>query len=696
MSEPGARLQSGLELVCTLQRRGRFLIGSPAFAQRDAEHRRRSAHAQLSIGPARALRSLELAEGDLALVRIERAGRASIVERIGRPEHPAAAIRALALEAGLGRGFDAAAEQEAAQMRRHASRSVDGSERVDLRGLPTFTIDPRDARDFDDAISAQELDGGAALVWVHIADVAAYVRPGGAIDRCAQERACSVYLPGAVEPMLPEALSADLCSLKPGAERPAISVELELRDGVVVRSAFRRSLIRSDARLEYEQVDRILAGAERPDGAWGASLQVAHRVACKLAEQRRDAGALVLESFEPEVRMNRSGAVAVAMRRSGGSIGGAQAGVDARGLIEQLMIAANEAVAERLARGRMPALYRVHEHPEPRRVELLADQLASLQLPTPPLPEVMAPAQAAQALAAIAQLTAGHLRAAAGRANAGPETAGRRSLGALQLALGSLILRSLRQAFYSPRNIGHAALRSEAYCHFTSPIRRYPDLLCHRALLASLGGRELPRAAELGDLGAWCSERERVAMAIEREADAVARCFALEQLLAGGERERQLAGTVVSVIGAGAFIAFGAAQGVEEGADADEDAPPFEGLLAARHLRAAWPAGGGGPTPEAPARNRRALAGRDYFQCNEEGTILHAEGSGRSLAIGDPVAVRVGRIETLRGRVELLPAHRPAASGRGAAPARAPAVGGHRAGGKRAAPRRKARARGHR
>jgi len=698
VSEAGRPLRYGSELVCALQRRGRFLVGSPAFAARDADWRARNANAQLSIGPARALRGHALEDGDLALVRVERAAHASVIERIGSAEDAAAAIRALALDAGLGRPFDAAAEREAAELRRRPPGAVAHGARVDLRALPTFTIDPSDARDFDDAISATQLEGGGTLIWVHIADVAAYVRPGGAIDRAAQARACSVYLPGAVEPMLPEVLSADLCSLRPGVERPAISVELEVREGMVVRSSFKRSLIRSDARLEYEQVDRVLGGRERLEGPLAPALALAHRVACAMAGRRRERGALTLCSFEPEVRIDRAGAVTIAMRRSGGSPAHGRGEVDARGLIEQLMIAANEAVAGHLARARVPALYRVHEHPEPPRVELLRDQLASLELPTPPLAEVMTPADAGHALAEIARLTDGHLRALAGRSAGAPALAAGRTTAALQLALGALILRSLSQAFYSPRNIGHAALRSEAYCHFTSPIRRYPDLICHRALLASLAGAELPQAAGLADLGAWCSERERAAMALEREADAMARCFALEQALAGGERERPLQGVVVGVISAGAFVAFGLPENRALRPTAEADAPPFEGLLALRQLRAAQRSEAGPGRPAAAARKLRGAGVRAHYECNAQGTILHASGAGRSVRIGDPLAVRVGRIETLRGRVELLAVgdREDAERGRSMSSVPAGAPGARRAAGRRGAPRRRARAGGGR
>ncbi len=225
-------------------------------------------------------------------------------------------------------------------------------------------------------------------------------------------------------------------------------------------------------------------------------------------------------------------------------------------LIEHLMIAANEAVAGLLDKRGVPCLYRVHERPDPERVQRLADQLATLDVPTPSLPakspkgEHMSSTQAADLLGEMSRRVDEHVR----RTGHGRQ------------ALSSLVLRSLKQAYYSPKNIGHAGLHSAAYCHFTSPIRRYPDIVCHRALLSAVGGGEAaPRAGELVELGAWTSERERDAMIIERDADDVARCFALERLLHERGYQQAFAGEITGLISAGAFVAFGLA-GDEEGA----------------------------------------------------------------------------------------------------------------------------------
>jgi ribonuclease R len=197
-------------------------------------------------------------------------------------------------------------------------------------------------------------------------------------------------------------------------------------------------------------------------------------------------------------------------------------------------------------------------------------------------------------------------------------------------ALSSLVLRSLKQAYYSPKNLGHAGLRSAGYCHFTSPIRRYPDLVCHRALLSSLGAEErAPRAGELAELGVWSSEREREAMIVERDCDDVARCFALQRLLHERGHHEPFAGEITGLISAGAFLSFDARTDI---------APRFQGMLPVRRLSV--PADGA----------------REWWEINEQGTILHGEHTGATLRLGDALDVRVGRVDTVRGRVDLEPA----------------------------------------
>ena len=555
-------------MVAVLEKRGRFLVAEPVFGP----------------GPRTAVDRAGASAGDLVLVGGGKRG-ARVLRRIGRPDRARDVVEGLMLDRGLHRSYSraASAEAEAALHEPYAA-----SERLDLRDLPTFTIDPDDAQDFDDAISARRERRGRVRVWVHIADVTAFVRPGGRLEREAFRRGTSVYVPGAVEPMLPEVLSNRACSLRPGEDKLAVTVEMEMDGADVTSVVFHRSIVRSDRRLTYGEVDELFAGRTRAEEPWGEPLAIAREVAAALRE-RRDS--LELGSTEPTFEFDSDGHV-TGVRH--------EAQTESHGLIEMLMIVANEQVAGYLADRRLPTLYRVHERPEPQSVAFLRDQLASLDIPTPALPKQMTPQQASDAVTEISRIVA-------------RESGGRR-------AIGVLVLRALKQAYYSPRNLGHAGLGSARYCHFTSPIRRYPDIVAHRALLQGLGIDDAATPAhELEEAGVLSSSSEREAMKIERNADDVCLSFLLERALSEADPRHppSFEGEVVGLIEKGAFIEFG-----------DER---FEGFLPVRRLRGWW-------------------------TLNEVGTALEAEGSGRRLRLGDPVEVVVDRIDAPRGRVDLEPA----------------------------------------
>ena len=474
--------------VATIERRGRFLVAEPLFER----------------GPRVALdRRARATVGEMALIEFG-PGRARVLRELGSPGRARDVVEALLWERAGQRGFRDDTEREALEA---AEQGVaEPGARRDLTGLATFTVDPATARDFDDAVSARR-DGDVVRLWIHIADVAAHVKPDSGLDREAYRRANSTYVPGTVEPMLPAVLSAGACSLSPGEERLAVTAEIELAsDGRVSSASFYRSRMRSDARLDYEQLDEIFAGRRRPPQPAAEPLEIARAAAAALAAKRRS-GALEVDSAEPEFSFDGDGNVigARAVRQT-----------EAHRLIEQLMILCNEQVASLLERKRVPTLYRVHEQPDPQRIKFLFEQLASLDLPTPPLPEHLAPSEAAELAGEASRLVA----AEAARRGYGRE------------AYTSLVLRALQQAHYSERNLGHAGLGSPAYCHFTSPIRRYPDLIAHRALLSEIGEGEQPPALELArEAASHCSEREREAGATERDADDVCAAFLLDREL---------------------------------------------------------------------------------------------------------------------------------------------------------------------
>ena len=406
----------------------------------------------------------------MALVELGQGrGRAKVVRELGDPRVASDVIDAMLEDRQVRRGFARRIEEEAAV----AIGEADGLpvERRDLRDLPTFTVDPASAHDFDDAVSASRTKRGVRL-WIHIADVAAHIRPGGALEKEAYRRANSTYVPGRVAPMLPHALSSEACSLAPEVDRLAVTAEIELSEsGEPLSASFYRSRIRSDARLNYDQLDEIFAGKAKTPEPVAEPLVLAREAAASLAA-RRPRASLEVESFEPEFSFE------------GGQVAGAHSvpQTEAHKLIEYLMILTNERVAELLERRRIPTLYRVHEQPDPERIRWMIEQLAALDVPTPALPEAISPQQAGDLAGEASRLVA--------------REAERRGHG--REAYTSLVLRSLKQAHYADRNLGHAGLGSPAYAHFTSPIRRYPDLVAHRALLSAIGaGEEAPARRDL-------------------------------------------------------------------------------------------------------------------------------------------------------------------------------------------------------
>jgi ribonuclease R len=408
-----------------------------------------------------------------------------VVKIIKKADEPRAVVEAIIEEFGLPKRFSPGVCTEAKSLygRKEFGR------RKDLRGLRTVTIDGERAKDFDDAVSIELAEHGFSL-WVHIADVGFYVGWDTPLDLEARKRATSVYFPHRVIPMLPKELSEDLCSLRPKVERPAFTVEMEFdRSGRRLESRFYPSLIKSDERMTYTSVRKILIDEDQTEREKYDYLlhdfDLMAELTNILRQRRMERGSLDFDLPEPEVLLDLQGRPEAILRAERNF---------AHLLIEEFMIAANEAVAEHLLKLGVPSLYRIHEEPDPARVE-----------------EVMKFAGGYARVGKKPGPRSYHkvLRAVQGR----PE----------EEAITYMILRSLKQARYSPENVGHFGLASECYTHFTSPIRRYPDLVVHRILRETLHRKQLSdkRIKELEtilpDISLNSSRRERTADESERQ-----------------------------------------------------------------------------------------------------------------------------------------------------------------------------------
>jgi ribonuclease R len=406
------------------------------------------------------------------------------------------------------------------------------ADREDLTHIPLPTIDPEDARDHDDAVWVERTETGGYEVWVAIADVSSYVRPETKIDAEASVRGCSIYLPDRAIPMLPRALSSNLCSLLPDVTRLCLAVHAELdAKGTIKKSRLVRGYMKSAAKLTYGGVARALGFSAEPPRQPKAEemvdgLRVAHELSRILRSRRLNRGALDFDLPEPVVKLDGEGKPTSVTKRA------KDPGVKkAYQLIEELMIFANEVVARWLLERSLPGVFRVHLPPDPQKLERLAAMCEVLGIELD-VDETQTP----KGLAAILESFADHPNAQ---------------------VLNSLLLRSMKQATYDVANLGHFGLASEAYLHFTSPIRRYPDLVVHRVVHAALSEERarkklLARSASpeaLQEAALQSSVAERRAMEVEREILDIYRCFYMIDRI--GER---FEGTVSAFVGSGAFI----------------------------------------------------------------------------------------------------------------------------------------------
>ena len=456
----------------------------------------------------------------------------------------------------------------------------DWAGREDIRNLPLVTIDGETARDFDDAVYCAPEKGGYRLV-VAIADVSHYVQNNDALDQEAIKRGNSVYFPRRVIPMLPEELSNGLCSLNPQVDRLCMVCDMHVSSkGEIGKYRFYPSVMYSHARLTYNQVAEMLG---QPDGELAKSradivphLQHLYELFQKLLHAREKRGAIDFETVETQMIFNDTGKIEkiVPVVRN-----------DAHKLIEECMLAANVCAADYLHEHKHTVLYRIHEGPTPEKLEAVREFMKEFGL----------------------QLGGGEEPQAADYSKLLKSIKGRPDAGLLQ----TVMLRSLRQAKYDPENVGHFGLGYEAYTHFTSPIRRYPDLLVHRAIKAVLQGKQYKPSQKWEELGAHCSMTERRADDATRDVEAWLKCFFMRDHLGS-----VFTGTVSSVTGFGMFVSL--------------DDLYVEGLVHISEL------------------------GKDYYHFDAAKHQLLGERTGNRYRLGDRVQVRVVKVDMESTKVDFV------------------------------------------
>jgi ribonuclease R len=441
-----------------------------------------------------------------------------VVEILGRPGEPGVDVLAIVHSHELPAEFPPGVLDEAEKLRAGYDGAIALEERTDFRDTLTFTIDPADARDHDDAISIERLAADRWRVGVHIADVSHFVGEGSRIDQEARHRGTSVYLVDRVLPMMPEALSGDLCSLRPDQDRYTLSASLELNAAAKLSSIdFTAGVIRSRYALAYEEAQAIIDGERTADGELRESLRDLRDLALRLRERRQARGGLDFDLPEARVIVNSAGEPTTVQRILR---------LDTHRLIEEFMILVNESVARSMDSRGVPFIYRVHDAPDPDRLERLREFVSGLGLKLAPGAE-MKPRSLQRLLAAVE-----------GR----PE----------EPVVSTLVLRSMKQARYSAERMGHFGLGSRAYSHFTSPIRRYPDLVAHRILRRTLlEGRAVAEemASQLEAVARHASARERQAMEAERESVELKKMEYLERHLGD-----VFDGTISGVTSYGMFV----------------------------------------------------------------------------------------------------------------------------------------------
>ncbi len=577
--EVAAILERGCEqLIGTLERRGKKYFVIPDDSR---------------FGRAVTLSSRSLKEarrGEKVMVKIDSwqkgdsLSHGHLVERIGMPGDPEAERLLFDRQHELPGDFPPRVFKELELLPGEDTipRIASGEGRSDLRSLFMITIDGAEAKDFDDAVSLESLSDGGFRLGVHIADVSYYIRERKALDREALKRSSSIYLVDRAVHMLPPLLSEKLCSLKEGADRLAMSVLIDLNArGDLQSYRFYSSIVRVARRLTYADVEAYLENEEMTDSVGaipGEMLKQMDRLASLLRRRRLQRGALDLDIPEPQFILDEWGGVTdIEQRRTG----------RAESIIEEFMILANEVVASHFASEKLPLIYRIHAVPSEEKLAVLRDTLLLLGDET---------------AAAVRQFKPNHLRMLLERSRGQ----------AAEVLIRYLVLRSLPQARYSAVNEGHFGLASRCYCHFTAPIRRYPDLVVHRILKESLAGELTEERcsvlqSSLPAIAGHASERERVAMEVERASEDIKKAEYME-----GKLGEVFPGIINGVTNFGLFV---------------ELENTVEGMIPLSDLA------------------------DDYYVYQERWAAVIGERTRKSYRLGDPIHVRVIRVDSAAGKI---------------------------------------------
>jgi ribonuclease R len=506
-----------------------------------------------------------------------------IIKVIGKPGDPGIDSELIIEQYELPTQFSSAAVHEAASVPQQVTPAM-RKNRKDLRDLPTVTIDGEKARDFDDAVSIARIKNGYRL-WVHIADVAQYVRERTMLDEEAYQRGTSVYFPDRVIPMLPMELSNGICSLNPNVDRLTITCEMDISPaGGVLRYDIYESVITSNERMTYTAVREILVDRDPVQRKRYAGLLADFDLMAELMDilhaKRRKRGSIDFDLPEPELVLDLQGRMTDIIRAERNM---------AHQIIEEFMLSANETVARHIESKKAPFLYRIHEEPDEEKLADLVEFLATLGISLP----------------AGKKLKPLHLQKALDKARGTPE----------ETLINTVLLRTMKQARYSEENVGHFGLAAESYTHFTSPIRRYPDLIVHRILKADIRDKLRDEAfvealaEKLSGAAAHCSQRERKAMEAERDVITMLKLRFMEDKV--GE---VYSGIITGVMQFGFFVQL----------------RDFfvEGLV---HV---------------------SMLTDDYYHYIEKLHCLRGERRKSVYRIGDEVRVRVDRVDTERKRID--------------------------------------------